>query len=53
MAVVTCTLGRAAIVDVPTTLLVAASAVLLLRFRLNSVWLVLSGALIGFALTGL
>jgi chromate transporter len=48
MAVVTCTLGRAAIVDVATALLAAASAVLLIRLRLNSAWLVLGGALIGF-----
>jgi chromate transporter len=50
MAVVTCTLGRAAIIDLPTALLVAASTILLLRFRLNSVWLVLAGALIGFGI---
>lgn len=48
MAAVTVTLGRAAIVDVTTALLAAAGAVLLLRWRVNSVWLVLGGALIGF-----
>jgi chromate transporter len=53
MAVVTFTLGRAAVVDVTTALLVVGSAVLLIRFRLNSAWLVLGGALIGFALTSL
>lgn len=50
MAVVTAQLGRAAIVDLPTTLLALASAVLLLRFRLNSTWLVLGGAVAGLAL---
>ena len=49
MAVVTASLGRAAITDVPTALLAAASAYLLLRVRLNSVWLVVGGALIGLA----
>jgi chromate transporter len=51
MAVVTLELGRAAIVDVPTVLLAAISAALLIRFRLNSAWLVLAGALVGAALT--
>lgn len=49
MAVVTASLGRAAITDVPTALLATASAYLLLRVRLNSVWLVVGGALIGLA----
>jgi chromate transporter len=49
MAVVTAELGRAAIVDVPTALLGLAAAVLLLRFKANSTWLVLGSALIGLA----
>ncbi len=49
MAVVTFTLGRAAVVDITTAVLAAASAFLLLRFRVNSAWLVLGGALIGLA----
>ena len=48
MASVTWSLGRDAITDLPTALLVSGSAVLLVRFRLNSLWLVLGGALIGF-----
>ena len=48
MASVTYRLGREAVIDLPTALLVLGSAVLLLRFRLNSLWLVLGGALIGF-----
>jgi chromate transporter len=47
MAAVTLSLARAAIVDVPTALLALVAAVLLLRFRINSAWLVLAGALIG------
>ncbi len=47
MASVTLSLGRDAIIDVPTALLVLGSVVLLVRFRLNSLWLVLGGALIG------
>jgi chromate transporter len=52
MAVVTFQLGKAALVDVTTVVLSAASAMLLLRFRVNSVWLVLGGALVGFRLFG-
>ena len=37
----------------PTTLLAAVSAVLLLRFKLNSTWLVLGGAAVGFGLHAL
>jgi chromate transporter len=47
MAVVTWSLGCGAVIDLPTSLLAAGSAVLLIRFRLNSLWLVLGGALIG------
>jgi chromate transporter len=47
MAVVTLRLGRAAILDAPTALLAVASAALLIRYRLNSAWLVLGGAAIG------
>ena len=49
MAVVTAELGRAAIVDVPTALLGLVGAVLLLRFKTNSTWLVLGGAAVGIA----
>jgi chromate transporter len=50
MAVVTWQLGRAAIFDVTTALLAVASAVLLVRYRVNSAWLLLGGAAIGLAL---
>ena len=49
MAAVSYQLGRSAIVDWVTIGLAIASAVLLLRFRINSAWLVLGGALIGIA----
>ena len=49
MAAVSYQLGRSAIVDWVTIGLAIASAVLLLRFRINSAWLVLGGAVIGIA----
>ena len=49
MAAVSYQLGRSAIVDWVTIGLAVASAVLLLRFRINSAWLVLGGAVIGIA----
>jgi len=48
IAVVTWHLGRAAVVNVTTLVLAATSAVLLLRFRVNSLWVVVGGALVGF-----
>ncbi|WP_240357945.1 chromate transporter, partial [Myxococcus vastator] len=50
MAVVTWQLGRSALVDAWTVGLALLSAVLLARFRLNSAWLVLGGALTGLLL---
>ena len=50
MAVVTAQLGRAALVDLPTVALAVVSAALLLRYRINSTWLVLGGAGLGWAL---
>jgi chromate transporter len=49
MAAVSYQLGRSAIVDWVTVGLAIAGAVLLLRFRINSAWLVLGGAVIGIA----
>jgi len=48
MVAVTFQLGRAALVDLPTVAIAAASAVALIHFRINSAWLILGGALIGF-----
>lgn len=50
MVVVTAQLGRAALVDVPSTLLAVVAAVLLLRFRPNASWIVLGGAFAGWLL---
>jgi chromate transporter len=47
MAAVTLRLGQAAIVDWLTAVLAVVSAVLLFRFKLNSAWLVLGGAVVG------
>jgi chromate transporter len=52
MAVVTAQLGRAAVTDLPTALLAAGSALLLLRYRVGSSWLVAGGAIAGLALAG-
>lgn len=53
MVVVTWQLGHAALVDVPTIVLAAVSAVLLVRYRVNSAWLVLGGAMLGLLASGL
>ena len=50
MAVVTWQLGEAALVDWLTVALFVVSLVLLLKFHLNSAWLVLGGALVGLIL---
>jgi chromate transporter len=50
MLVVTYQLGRAALVDVTTVVLAVVSAVILFRFRVNSAWLVLGGAITGLLL---
>lgn len=47
MVAVTYTLGRSALIDVPSLALAVLSGALLLRFKLNSAWLVLAGGLIG------
>jgi chromate transporter len=51
MALVTWQLARAAVVDAPSAALTLASIALLLRFRLNSAWLVLGGGLIGLVIS--
>ncbi len=50
MAAVTLQLGRAAIIDGPTAILSAIGAVVLIRYKLSSAWLVLGGAIIGSVL---
>jgi chromate transporter len=49
MAAVTWELGRAAVVDWLTAALADVAAVLLLRCKLNSTWLVLGGGLVSLA----
>jgi chromate transport protein ChrA len=51
MAVVTWQLGRAAVVDWESAALAAASALLLIRFRVSSIWIMLGGALVGAVVT--
>jgi len=52
MTVVTYQLGRAAIVDFTTIALAIIGGALLFRFRVNSAWLVLGGAIVGWLLYG-
>jgi chromate transporter len=49
MAAVTWQIGRASLVDPLTVLVALAALVLLLRYRLNSTWLIAGGALVGLA----
>jgi chromate transporter len=51
MAGVTLILGRAALVDIPTVLLALATAVLLFRFKVSTIWLVLAAGVIGLILS--
>jgi chromate transporter len=48
MAVVAWQLGRAAIVDWVTLVIMVASAALLLRFRMNSAWIICAAGVIGW-----
>ena len=50
MVVVTLQLGRAALIDAPTVALACLGAVLLVRFKLNATWLVIGGAVAGWAI---
>jgi chromate transporter len=50
MAAVTCQLGLDALRDPPTIVLALLSLLLLLRYRANSAWLILAGALLGASL---
>ena len=49
MAVVVLQLVSASVVDVPTSLLALASLVILLRWKPNTTWLILGGAVAGWA----
>ena len=52
MAVVTWQIGRAALVDRLTVVLMIASLFLLTRYLLNSAWAVFGGAIIGLLFYG-
>lgn len=47
MAAVTWKLGRASMIDPVTIIIMVVSLVLLLRFKVNSTWLIVGGALVG------
>jgi chromate transporter len=53
MAAVSVTLGRASLVDLPTILAAAAALVLLIRYKLNTTWLIAGGAIFGFLVQGI
>ncbi len=50
MAGVTLQLGQVSLVGVPTVAIALAAAVLLVRYKVNSAWLVLGGAIVGLAI---
>ena len=50
MLFVTYELGRSALTDISTIVLALLSALLLFRFRVNSTWLILLGAIVGLVL---
>jgi chromate transporter len=51
MAVVSVQLARAAVVDIATLVIAIVSAVLLLKWRVNSAWLVVGGAMISLLIS--
>lgn len=53
MAYVTYLLGLSAIIDLPTALLAVVSSLLLIRFHVNSAWLILAGAMLGLVVPNL
>jgi chromate transporter len=53
MAVVTLQLARSALVDIPTILIAVVGAILLVRWKVNSTWLVAGAALLGAVTRGL
>ncbi len=52
MAAVAWSLGSAAVVDASTATLAVVTALLLIRFKVNSAWLILAGATIGLLVKG-
>jgi chromate transporter len=47
MAAVTLQLGRASLIDLPAVAIALIAAILLLRFKINSTWLIAAGAAVG------
>ena len=47
MGAVTVDLGRASLINIPTIIIALVSTVLLMRFKINSTWLIFGGAMIG------
>ena len=47
MGAVTVELGRASLINIPTIIIALVSIVLLMRFKINSTWLIVGGAMIG------
>jgi chromate transporter len=47
MAAVTIQLGRASLIDLPAVTIALIAAILLLRFKINSTWLIAAGATAG------
>ena len=47
MGAVTVDLGRASLINIPTIIIALVSIVLLMRFKINSTWLIVGGAMIG------
>lgn len=48
MVVVTFSLGKSAIINIPTLVLALISGFLLIRTKINSAWFILTGAILGF-----
>jgi chromate transporter len=53
MAAVTWQLGKSSLTDILTVLVAIISFVLLLRFKVNSTWLIMGGAILGLVYAGL
>lgn len=53
MGVVTVQLARAALVDIPTIVIAVAGAVLLIRWKVNSTWLVAAAGVVGAVVHGI
>ncbi len=53
MATVSFQFARAAVVNIPAAILSLVSLLLVFRYKINSAWIVLGGALTGIALAAL